>query len=290
MKISSYIESMRPQTWFLAGVPLIFMSILAADFNITFSVITTTISLFLIAVVFVLGGTNMFNEAFDMEADKHNKPHRPIVSNRITRESAIYLSFLLFALALMWSSFLSNGLFYLTLMAIFLGIIYSVPKIRAKDKPLSPMFILAAGYGFLIPISPWTVFGPGKILIGILITTISYVWFLGTTNFKDFKDIRGDKIKGTENLLIKTGAKRTITIMIILMSIIPSLILGFYIYNNIFPLWSSLAFISFIATFILLYKIMRKYSPQLAHIGYNITYILYPSIFVFLTIGFWLGV
>lgn len=290
MKILHYIESMRPETWFISGIPLLLMVLLATEFKITVSVIATTVALFLIAVVFVLGGTNMFNEAFDTEADKHNKPHRPIVSNRISRKSAVFMSLFFFVLALTWSFFLNMNLFYLTTIAIFLGIIYSLPKIRAKDKPLSPMFILGAGYGFLIPISPWALFAQGKILIGILITSISYVWFLGTTNFKDFKDMLGDKIKGTKNLLITKGIKRTLTIMMILMSILPSLILAFYIYNKIFPFWCSLAFVSFLATFILLYKIMKNYSSEFADFGYNMTYLLYPSIFLFLTIGFWLGV
>lgn len=288
-KIFSYYKSMRPETWFIGGAPLIFMSILASKFNLSFSMLLGTISLFMISIIFVLGATNMFNEVFDVEADKFNKPNRPIVSKKITRESAFLLSSALFILALVWSFFLSINIFYLTTIAVFFGIAYSLPHVRLKDHALTSMITLGSGYGFLIPISPWVLFSEGEVLTGLLITIISFTWFFGTTNFKDFKDVTGDKVKGSKTLPLTVGIKKTITLMMLLMSIIPSIILGFYIYEGIFPIWCSLTFISFIATFFLLYKIIKNYSPEFAFRGYKLTYIIYPSIFIFLTIGFWLG-
>lgn len=280
---------MRPETWFIGGVPLIFMSIIASNFDLSFSTIIGMISLFFISIIFVLGATNMFNEVFDVDADRINKPCRSIVSKKISRESAFYLSLVLFALALIWSYCLNITLFYLTVIAVSIGIAYSLPRLRFKDHAISSMFTLGTGYGFLIPMSPWALFASDEVLIGLLITVISFIWFFGTTNFKDFKDVIGDKIKGSKTLPLTVGVKKTIRLMMLLMSIIPSIILGIYIYKNIFPIWCSLAFISFIATFILLFKIMKNYSPDFAFKGYKLTYLIYPSIFVFLTIGFWLG-
>jgi len=237
----------------------------------------------------VLGATNMFNEVFDIEADKLNKPWRPLVSGKTSRKLSLYLSLLLFGLALVWSYYLNVALFFLTIIGVSLGIAYSLPKIRFKDNFFSSMLTLGIGYGFLIPICPWFLFSENDVLTGLLITLISFTWFFGTTNFKDFTDVVGDKIQGTRTLPITSGIRKTIKLMILLMAVIPSMILALYIYWNLFPSLCSLAFISFIATFLLLRKINSNYSPELAYAGYKITYLLYPSIFFFLTVGFWLG-
>jgi geranylgeranylglycerol-phosphate geranylgeranyltransferase len=289
MKITSYIKSMRPETWFLGGVPLIFMSVLASNFSFSLSMFIETFLLFFISIILILGGTNMFNEVFDIEADRFNKPHRPIVSKKISRKSAFFLSSAFFILALIMSFYLNINLFYLTTIAVFFGIAYSLPKIRFKDNPVSSMLTLGVGYGVLIPLSPWIMFSENRISIGLLIALLSFIWFMGTTNFKDFKDIVGDKVNRTKTLTLRIGVKKTIKIMILLMSIIPSIILGIYIYENIFPLLCSLVFVSFATAFILLYKIMKNYSPDFAFRGYKLTYIIYPSIFILFTIGFWLG-
>ncbi len=288
-KLFSYYKSMRPETWFIGGAPLVFMSILASNFNLSISMLIGTLSLFIITIIFVLGGTNMFNEVFDVDADKFNKPNRPIVSKKITRKSAFFLSSMLFILALIWSFFLNMNIFYLTAIAVFFGIVYSLPHVRFKDYALTSMITLGSGYGFLIPISPWILFSENNILTGLLITIISFTFFFGTTNFKDFKDVIGDKVKGSKTLPLTVGIKKTIMLMMLLMTIIPSIILGFYIYKSIFPVWGSLAFISFISSFILLYKLMKNYSPEFAFKGYKLTYVIYPSIFIFLTIGFLIG-
>jgi 4-hydroxybenzoate polyprenyltransferase len=288
-KLFSYYKSMRPETWFIGGVPLVFMSILASNFNLSISMLIGTLSLFIITIIFVLGGTNMFNEVFDVDADKFNKPYRSIVSKKISRESAFLLSSALFILTLIWSFLLSINIFYLTAIAVFFGIAYSLPHLRFKDHALTSMITLGSGYGFLIPISPWILFSENNILTGLLITIISFTFFFGTTNFKDFKDVIGDKVKGSKTLPLTVGVKKTIMFMMLLMSIIPSIILGFYIYKSIFPVWGSLAFISFISSFILLYKLMKNYSPEFAFKGYKLTYVIYPSIFIFLTIGFLIG-
>jgi 4-hydroxybenzoate polyprenyltransferase len=288
-KIFSYIKSMRPETWFIGGVPLIFMSILASKFNFSFSMIIGTFSLFFISIIFVLGATNMFNEVFDIEADKFNKPHRPIVSKKITRKSAFFLSSMLFILALIWSFLLSINIFYLTAIAVFFGIAYSLPHVRFKDYALSSMLTLGTGYGFLIPISPWILFSENEILIGLLITVISFSWFFGVTNSKDFKDVPGDKLKGTKTLPILIGEKRTINVMIVLMTFIPCSLLVLYALTGIFPLGTLLALIPNIINFYYLGWLKKHYSPENAFRYYKWVYIIYPLFFVFLTIGFWLG-
>lgn len=288
-KLLAFLRSMRPETWFLGSLPIVFMGLVAADFNINFQSIYGISSLIIIIVIFQLGGTNMFNEVFDTEADKINKPHRSIVSGKISRNSALAISFLMLLGGVVWSYFLNFYVFLISLVAFMFGILYSIPRIRLKDFPLTAMITLGVGYGFVIPVSPWFLFKGTGSLIAWLIILMSFTWFFGTTNFKDFKDVPGDKAKGTKSLVIMMGEEKTLNVMKVLMCFVPSALLILYVLTGFFPIWTLLALISFSATFYVLRWLSKNYSPRNAFRGYKMTYFLYPSIFVFLALGFWLG-
>lgn len=288
-KISAVVKSMRPETWFLGSMPIIFMGLIASDFNLNFQTIYGIFSLIIIIVILLLGGTNMFNEVFDTEADKVNKPHRSIVSGKISKKSALIVSLILLILGVVWSWFLNFPVFLICLAAFVFGTLYSLPYIRLKDFSITSMITLGVGYGFIIPISPWFLFKGWENLTAWLIIFMSFSWFFGTTNFKDFKDKVGDRLKGTKTLVISIGEERTIRIMMVLMSFIPSALLVLYVLTGAFPIGTLLALIPFIFTFYLLNRLSKNYSPENAFRDYKLTYFIYPSIFFFLLIGFWVG-
>lgn len=288
-KISAVIKSMRPETWFLGSMPIIFMGLTASDFNLNLQVVYGIFSLIIIIVILLLGGTNMFNEVFDTEADKVNKPHRSIVSGKMSKKSALVISLSLMILGLVWSWFLNFTVFLICLIAFMFGIFYSLPHIRLKDFSITSMITLGVGYGFIIPISPWFLFKSWNNPIAWLIIFMSFSWFFGVTNSKDFKDIPGDRLKGTKTLVILIGENRTINVMMILMTFIPCSLLILYVLARIFPLGTLLALIPNIVNFYLLDRLKKDYSPENAFKYYKLVYILYPLFFLFLAIGFWLG-
>jgi 4-hydroxybenzoate polyprenyltransferase len=288
-KASAVVKSMRPETWFLGSMPIIFMGLIASDFKLNFQTIYGIISLVIIIVILLLGGTNMFNEVFDTEADRINKPQRSIVSGKISKNSALIISLTLMTLGVVWSYFLNFYVFLICLTAFAFGILYSLPHARLKDFSITSMITLGVGYGFIIPISSWFLFKEWNNLIAWLIILMSFSWFFGVTNSKDFKDIPGDKLKGTKTLVILIGEKRTINVMIVLMTFIPCSLLILYVIAGIFPLGTLLALIPNIINFYYLGWLKKHYSPENAFRYYKWVYIIYPLFFVFLAIGFWLG-
>jgi 4-hydroxybenzoate polyprenyltransferase len=288
-KTAAVIKSMRPETWFLGSMPIIFMGLIASDFKLDFQTIYGIFSLVIIIVILLLGGTNMFNEVFDTEADKINKPHRSIVSGRISKNSVLVISLSLMILGLVWSYFLNFYVFLICLTAFIFGISYSLPHVRLKDFSITSMITLGVGYGFIIPISSWFLFKGWNNFIAWLIILMSFSWFFGVTNSKDFKDVPGDRIKGTKTLVILVGEKRTIEIMMVLMTFIPCSLLILYVLAGLFPLGTLLALIPNIINFYYLVWLKKNYSPGNAFRYYKWVYIFYPLFFVFLAIGFWLG-
>lgn len=288
-KISAYIKSMRPETWFLGSMPIFFMGLIASGFELSLQTLYGIFSLIMIIVVMLLGGTNMFNEVFDTEADKINKPKRPIVSGAITRKSAFVISTLLMLGGLVWSFFIKTEVFYISLLAFALGILYSIPKIRFKDYSFSSMLTLGLGYGFVIPASSWFLFRGWDDSTIWMILLMTFSWFFAATNFKDFKDVPGDRVKGSKTMVILIGEQKTIDVMTFLMCVLPSSLLLIYVIMGFLPFWSIISLLTFAATFYVLRWLSGNYSPENAFKGYKATYFLYPSFFVLLSIGFWLG-
>jgi 4-hydroxybenzoate polyprenyltransferase len=270
-------------------MPIIFMSLIASDFKINMQTIYGIFSLVIIIVILLLGGTNMFNEVFDTDADEINKPNRSIVSGKISKNSALVVSLILMILGVVWSYFLNFYVFLLSFLAFVFGIFYSLPHMRLKDFPLTSMITLGVGYGFIIPISSWFLFKGWQNILEWLIVFMTFSWFFGVTNSKDFKDVPGDKLKGTKTLPILIGEKRTINIMIVLMTFIPCSLLILYVITGLFPLGTLLALIPNIINFYYLGWLKKHYSPENAFRYYKWVYIFYPLFFVFLAIGFWLG-
>jgi geranylgeranylglycerol-phosphate geranylgeranyltransferase len=281
-----FIKSMRPETWFLGSVPIIFTCLMATQFQFNVKIFFGISELIIIIVILLLGGTNMFNEVFDVEADKINKPRRPIASGKLDRKSALVASLMLMISGVLWSYFVDLDVFLLAIIALVFGILYSSPKVRFKDVPLTTMLTLGVGYGIIIPLSGWFLFGSWQNVTGWLIISMSFPWFFGASNSKDFKDVPGDRINGTKTLPILIGEKKTIIFMLVLMSIIPSTLSVFYFLVGFFPIGTLLALLSFLLTGAVFLWLFRHYSPENALKCYKITYFLYPSIFLLLAIGF----
>jgi len=283
--VTPYIRSMRPETWMLAALPIILMSVAVSNMSIFGTALWTGVLIIIFAVV-ILGSCNMFNEVFDTEIDKINKPNRPIVSGHIKKNNALIASLILFFLANLATYIISFNLFILSIIFTFFGIAYSLPHLRFKDNSIASMLTLGVGYGFIIPIAPWVLFGVWNNIAVWVIIIMSFIWFFGATNSKDFKDAEGDKKLGVKTLVVLINEKNTIKFMIITMSIIPIILLLSYVYLHIFSVWYLIVLIPYLLTFYFLSWLYRNYSADNAFEWYKTTYFLYPSIFMFLAVAF----
>lgn len=284
MGAKDYLVSMRPETWPLAAVPTLLSGFMAADISLESILIVVQIAI--IMCVMILGGINMYNEVYDIKHDKINKPKRPIVSGRLMPNNARNASLALFAISIAWSYLLSPWIFVLSSILVLLGIMYSIPGIRTKDDPVTSMATLGLGYGIIMPIAPWLLLAGSDLIAGVAIASIGFVWFSGTTNFKDFRDVPGDVKAGTNTFAATRGERWTLKVMLLFMFFVPAALLIVYAFIGLLPIGSLAAFIPLAITMVIIADLYRKYSPERAFRGYKITYLVFPLIYLMLYIGF----
>jgi len=284
--MTGYIRSMRPETWPLASIPTLFSGLMASGFDLSAAGLVLLAQPIAILCIVVLGAINMFNEVYDTSQDKVNKPTRPIVSGKLRASSARNASFLLFVVALVWSLAVDPMLFAMTAALIVLGIAYSLPELRLKDNAITAMLALGLGYGVIMPLSPWLLFTGSSAWVGALIAIMGFVWFAGTTNFKDFKDRPGDEASKIPTFVVVRGERFTLRLMMLMMVFIPASLLAVYVALRLLPVMALLAGVDLALTLCVLASLYHDYSPEKAFTGYKITYFLYPLFFMLLAVGF----
>ncbi len=134
------------------------------------------------------------NSLTDVEEDLINKPHRPIPSGRLPLKTAQIYVVSLLLISLVGTYFLFSGSSRIIAFLIpFIGIIYSLPPVRAKKIPVLASFV--TGWGMVHPLF---VTGGDKI---ILFTLGLLVFAVSVTIFKDIEDLEGDTNSGLRTVL-----------------------------------------------------------------------------------------
>lgn len=238
-KVLSFIDLGRPWNGALSGL----MSIIGA---LMFSIpsLIILIGMFFSFLILYMGGA-ILNDLSDMDIDCITMPYRPIQSGRITVRQAIYFSIFLYILSILISLMIGLIFFFGIFISTILSITYSVKPISLVRRGLAGILnlgvvtILIPAYSgacyslnsLLPPINFWLLFLSFTSLATISILT------------KDFKDSKGDGIKGKKTLIIIYGKKKSMMFITIGTVIFyPFTIYFFYLYiqNFIFILLSPI--------------------------------------------------
>ncbi len=169
MIVNSVIEATRPKHW-IKNL-LVFLAPLLT-FQFDQGVWLAALISFL---VFNLAASSiyLFNDIVDYKSDRAHpkKKFRPIASGKLSRSSAIIISFFLLLSALILSFNLNNLLFLIIFLYILIQIIYSL---KLKKEPLLDIFCIAAGFllrsisggvASSLFISPWFILSVGLLAL-----------------------------------------------------------------------------------------------------------------------------
>jgi len=151
------------------------------------------------------------NDIYDIEIDKISNTDRPLVKNSLTVSEMRDISKLWLGVALLGSWCAGFYPFFMALVYIGCSYIYSVPPLRLRRLPLVPSFLIGvaclatvlSGYFFISTIKEIQAF-PIFLSVGIVIMVTLAI------NFKDIKDIEGDRLSGImtiPNLFPRYGIK-----------------------------------------------------------------------------------
>jgi len=159
--------------------------------------------------VFIVG----INQIADIELDRINKPYLPIPAGKLSVDNAriiVYSSlFVSLALALTISAYL----FYIILVAAFIGWAYSMPPFHLKKHHLTSALAITLVRGILINLGGFMVFNyivnksvyiPEDVRI---LTAFIIIFSLVISWFKDLPDMEGDSRHHIKTLALAYSAR-----------------------------------------------------------------------------------
>ena len=168
--------------------------------------------------------SNAWNQAFDVELDRVNKPTRPLPSGATTVRAAIVLGHVLALLALVAGFLVGPWFFACVTVGTVATWIYSAPPIRTKRMPWGALLTIAIPRGGLVPVAGWSVIAAPLQADPWALGVVGALYVFGATVTKDFADVQGDRAHGCNTLPVLLGVERAARL------VAPSLIAPFLLY------------------------------------------------------------
>lgn len=172
------------------------------------------------------------NDIYDLDIDKISNTDRPLVKNTLSIAEMKDIGKLWLGIALLGSWNAGFYPFFMSLVYIACSYVYSVPPLRLRRLPLVPSFLIGvaclatilAGYFFISTNKEIQAF-PIMLSIGIVVMVTLAI------NFKDIKDIEGDKRNGIltiPNIFPKYGIQIVALLFSLSILLVP-IFLSFYL-------------------------------------------------------------
>lgn len=191
---------MRPNICSLTVLGIL-AGLLILKSQLDFQIIPAIVSGFILC-----GAGNVINDYFDYNADKLNRPERPLVSGKIKRRNALYFYVLLSIVGLIITFFVSINFFVIALISLALFTLY--PSILKKIPAIKNIIVsILATIPFL---SSALIYNNFNFLFSSPLFTFSTIAFFGTLSreiFKDIEDMQGDQRVNVRTLPIIFGQK-----------------------------------------------------------------------------------
>ncbi|MFH1229399.1 MAG: UbiA family prenyltransferase [Candidatus Aenigmatarchaeota archaeon] len=190
----SYLEILRIPNAILSIVAVIVSAILVGFYS------PLQIAIACAAVFLISGAGMVINDYFDYEADKVNRPKRPLPSGRISKRNALVYSLILFAIGNLLTLFLNIQMTAIALVNTLLLVAYSW-KLKK---------VLLVG-NFVVSYETASILVFGSLLSGSITATIiilsTMVFSMNTAReiAKTIEDMEGDRKINARTLPIVAG-------------------------------------------------------------------------------------
>lgn len=203
-KLLGLLRLFRFELPFTAGVCVIFGELLApGKLPSIRELVLGFLSVFLISATALI-----LNDAFDIESDRINAPHRPLPSGLVTKRDVILLSAAITALGFLTSILISWPAFIVIVIAWAVGFLYNW-RFKKTGLPGNLMVSFSVGMTFIF----------GGITTGRPFETV--VWFfgimallinLGEEIAADAMDVEGDRMAGSRSLPVLIGRENALKV------------------------------------------------------------------------------
>jgi geranylgeranylglycerol-phosphate geranylgeranyltransferase len=216
-KINAYINIVRPANFLITFFTVIVAAALSYQGEYSY------LKVFLAAITasLTMSAGNIINDIYDLNGDKINHPGRPLPSGLISLKAAVVYYFILLAVSLILSLYISNLNFAINLLAVILLYLYSYKLKRIAftgNVVVSILTGLTFIYGGLAVNNIYNSLIPA--LFAFLINLIREI-------VKDMEDVEGDIREGIISFPSKYGVRITkntiiaLSALLILFTIFP---------------------------------------------------------------------
>ncbi|MCC2647478.1 MAG: 4-hydroxybenzoate polyprenyltransferase-like prenyltransferase [Nitrososphaeraceae archaeon] len=155
--------------------------------------------------------TYVYNDLTDFEVDKINKTNRPSVTGKTTKPQLLTIVCIMFGIGLSLTAFINYYTFCISGLFTILGIVYSHPQFKLKDKFPLKTVVTAGGAALL------SLLGGAAVLntsVPILYTSLSFfIFYFILSPLGDIGDIKGDRAVGRRTFPVVIGMKATLLVM-----------------------------------------------------------------------------
>ncbi|MEE9585453.1 MAG: UbiA family prenyltransferase [Nitrososphaerales archaeon] len=198
----------------------------------------------------------VFGALMDINEDKINSPQRPLASGAASKYDAMTLGSLTFVAALI-AGFLINILTAAFFVGAFLlGLSYSCPPIRAKERFPHKLLVPAVG-AVVCTLTGGVVVGVVNAAI-ILASIVFALFSLVTLLLGDVADLEGDITVGVCSLSVLIGEKNTVKITLLIPFVIMLLSLVSYSMVGLNNLFLGLITILSVYSSLMIGTLLRK--------------------------------
>jgi geranylgeranylglycerol-phosphate geranylgeranyltransferase len=202
----------RPFNATLASASVLIGAFLAGMASPTVRVVVACLSAWLIC-----GGGNALNDAIDREADRRNRPTRPVVSGQVEVRQAVALSLLLFAgglFAAWWVGLPALVVAFCATGGLVLYDIRGKGLLGVANLVVSLVASLAFLYGAL---------AAGQVVSGLTPMLFAFLYHLGREILKDVQDMPGDQISGIRTFPLVLGRTRALVLSFVSFAVLVAL-------------------------------------------------------------------
>lgn len=184
----TYLELMRPGNCIMSSVAVAIGVLLAAGGNLLiFFFPLSPLYVAMVVVFLITGAGNVINDYVDVEADKINKPKRPIPSGRVSPRGALWFSITLFVVGIFLSGFLTG---FALVIAVFNSILLVIYSYYLQNKIL--LGNISVGY----LVGSAFLFGGaalGNLFLPFLLMLLAMFSTISREVVKDLEDLEGDR-------------------------------------------------------------------------------------------------
>ncbi len=223
-RVTIYIQLIRPFTMLPPAILVISGGLLAVGFYNKLSFFSplqawTEFNFFPLligAFMYSLlnGASNSYNQVYDLEIDRINRPERPLPSGKLSTREALIFAYVVYTVGLYVAFVISFSFFIVTAVCLAITTLYSTPPIWLKKRFMLSTITIAFCQSCLFLLAGWVIFPfanplePTLWYIGILL----FIFLIGACGTKDFTEVEGDKKYGMKTLPVLYGHDKAVKI------------------------------------------------------------------------------